>query len=408
MTGDHQARARTSTAGLGPVAAAIVSSILPVFLLGSLSIEIRGELGYGEGTAGLLLATFFASSAVVSSTVGRTVDRIGPRRGLMIALSGVVTVQLVVATLAASAPALAVCAGVAGVCNATAQLSANVFIARELPLHRQGIGFAVKQSAMPGASLVAGLALPAVALTIGWRWVFVLGATLALVALLVVRARLVDSSIAPRAGGVEMRPDVGPPPRGALASLAVAAAFATAAAITLGGFFVESAIDAGIATGIAGLAFAAGSIVSIVVRLTVGAIADRRPGNLLGVVAAMLALGALTSIWFTWRSPTAQFIGVPLAFGAGWAWPGLFNLSVVRAAPSFPGRATGITQTGTYIGGATGPVLFGLVAERYSFAAAWWVAGALGGVAAAAVLVARAILTGRRRLGTDAAPQPLR
>jgi MFS family permease len=382
-----------STAGLGPVAFGIVAAILPVFLLGSLSIEIRSELGYGEATAGLILAAFFGASAVVSSRIGRVIDRVGPRRGLSVALGGVVVLQLLIGGTARHPAVLSVLAAAAGVCNATAQLSANVFIARDLPAHRQGLGFAVKQSAMPGASLVAGLTLPAIALTLGWRWVFLLGASLAGAAMVLVRARLpLDVQRTEAHARAAARED--PPPRGALGSLAVAAAFSTAAAITLGGFFVESAIDAGIDTGLAGLAFAAGSLVSILVRLAVGIAADRRPGNLLGVVAAMLALGAVTSIWFTWRSPAVQLIGVPLAFGAGWAWPGLFNLSVVRAAPGFPGRATGITQTGTYVGGAAGPILFGAVAETAGFTAAWWLAALLGLGAAAAVLVGRAVLTG--------------
>jgi MFS family permease len=381
-----------STAGLGPVAVGIVASILPVFLLGSLSIEIRGELGYGEATGGLVLAAFFGASAVVSSRLGRVIDRVGPRRGLTTALAVVVLVQLGVATLARHPAALAVLAAIGGVANATSQLSANVFIARDLPLHRQGLGFAVKQSAMPGASLVAGLTLPTLALTVGWRWVFVAGAVLAAAAATVVAVRLPHDVAVSRAEARAIAAE-DPPPRGALGSLAVAAAFSTAAAITLGGFFVESAIDAGIDAGTAGVAFAAGSLVSIVVRLAVGVVADRRPGNLLGAVAVMIALGALTSVWFTWRSPAVQLIGVPLAFGAGWAWPGLFNLSVVRAAPRFPGRATGITQTGTYVGGAVGPVIFGAVAEGAGYTAAWWLAAALGLGAAVAVLVGREVLT---------------
>lgn len=391
-------RRTASTAGLGPVAFGIVAAILPVFLLGSLSIEIRSELGYGEATGGLILAAFFAASAVVSSRVGRVIDRVGPRRGLTAALTGATLLQGVIALAVTHPAVLAIVAAAAGICNATAQLSANVFIARDLPVQRQGVGFAVKQSAMPGASLVAGLALPTVALTLGWRWVFVLGSAVAAGALVVIRMRLpadADRAGERRAGEREEEP----PPRGALGSLAVAAAFSTAAAITLGGFFVESAIDAGIDAGAAGLAFAVGSLISIVVRLGVGVAADRRPGNLLGVVAAMIALGALTSVWFTWRSPTVQLVGVPLAFGAGWAWPGLFNLSVVRAAPTFPGRATGITQTGTYVGGAAGPIVFGAVAETAGYTAAWWLAAALGLGAAVAVLVGRAVLTGRTVIG---------
>lgn len=393
MEHDSPGDGAAPTAGLGVVALAIVAAILPVFLLGSLSFEIRDELGYGEAAAGAILAAFFAASAVVSSRIGRAIDRIGPRRGLSVALSGTVALQLLLGIAASHPAVLGMLAAAAGICNATAQLSANVFIARDLPLDRQGVGFAVKQSAMPGASLVAGVALPAIALTAGWRWVFGLGAALAAVAVLLVRLRLVEGPRRTRAEVAAAAAEA-PPPRGALASLAVAAAFATAAAITLGGFFVESAIDAGIATGSAGIAFAVGSAVSIAVRLLVGVLADRRPGNLLGVVAAMIAIGALASVWFTWRSPVVQLVGVPLAFGAGWAWPGLFNLSVVRACPGFPGRATGITQTGTYLGGAVGPILFGAVAESSGYSAAWWLAALLGLGAAAAVLVARAILAG--------------
>lgn len=393
MQHDSPGAGAAPTAGLGVVALAIVAAILPVFLLGSLSFEIRDELGYGEAAAGAILASFFAASAVVSSSIGRAIDRIGPRQGLSVALSGILALQLLLGTAAEHPAVLGMLAAAAGICNATAQLSANVFIARDLPPDRQGVGFAVKQSAMPGASLVAGVALPAVALTVGWRWVFGLGAALAAVAVLLVRLRLVEGPRRTHAEVAAAAADA-PPPRGALASLAVAAAFATAAAITLGGFFVESAIDAGLATASAGIAFAVGSAVSIAVRLLVGALADRRPGNLLGVVAAMIAVGALTSVWFTWRSPVVQLVGVPLAFGAGWAWPGLFNLSVVRACPGFPGRATGITQTGTYLGGAVGPILFGVVAESSGYTAAWWLAALLGLGAAAAVLVARAILAG--------------
>jgi predicted MFS family arabinose efflux permease len=274
-----------------------------------------------------------------------------------------------------------------------------VFIARDLPLHRQGIGFAVKQSAMPGASLVAGLALPLIALTLGWRWVFVGGAALALGALVGIRRAVPPvMTPVPRAGGVPAGPAAGPgPPLAVLVLLALAAAMATGAAVTLGGFFVESSVDAGVAVGTAGLAFAAGSVLSIVVRLVVGAAADRREGNLLGVVAVMLVLGAAMSVVFTWRAPLLHLVGVPLAFGAGWAWPGLFNLSVVRASPDRPGRATGITQTGTYVGGAVGPIVFGSVAQAAGYTAAWWLAAALGVVAAGAVLVARARIVGGLR-----------
>jgi MFS family permease len=383
----------------------VVAAILPVFLLASLSVEIRNDLGYGEATAGLVLAAFFGASALVSARLGRWVDRIGPRRALTVALLGSSAVQAAIAVGARSVVVLGVLAGCGGIANATAQLGANVFIARDLPVHRQGIGFAVKQSAMPGASLLAGLSLPVLALTVGWRWVFAAGAGAALLALAGIRGAVpaddgppapLDAASTRAVDEVLVRPPPVAPPVGALGLLAVAAALSTGAAVTLGGFYVESAVDAGVATGVAGIAFAVGSVCSIVVRLVVGAAADRRPGNLLGVVAVMLALGACMSLLFTVRVPWVQLAGVPLAFGAGWAWPGLFNLSVVRAAPGAPGRATGITQTGTYVGGAVGPIVFGLVAQEAGFATGWALAAVLGLCAAVAVLGARRLIVGPR------------
>lgn len=419
---------RPGVTGLAVVASAIVASILPAFLLGALSVEIRAEVGYGEATAGLIFSSFFIASAVVSSWIGRAIDRVGSRRGFLLALAAVAVVQLLIAAIADSAWLLALLASLAGVANSTAQLSANVYIATQMRYERQGIGFAVKQSAMPGASLVAGVALPTVALTLGWRWVFVLAGLLSAAMVAAVIRWLPDPPVAQQESAVGDPGDAetpdrlaaagcrsdgelgdtrahdgddtldrgGDPLRAALLTLAAAAALSTAAAITLGSFFVESGIDAGLAASTAGVAFAVGSLISIAVRLMVGAIADRRPGNMLGVVAAMLALGAASSVIFTIRVPWVQLLGVPIAFGLGWAWPGLFNLSVVRAAPSAPGRATGITQTGTYVGGAIGPVLFGAIAQGGSYAAAWWTATALGLAAAVAVLAGRWMLSADR------------
>ena len=383
-----------SLRGLPVIAAAIVAAILPAFFLGSLSVEIRSELGYGESAAGLVFASFFAASAVGSSQVGSWVDRVGPKIGLSSALAGTCLVNLAIALGARNLAALIAFSAIAGTANATAQLGANVYIARYLPIHRQGIGFAVKQSAIPSAALIAGLLLPSVALTLGWRWVFAFGSALGVAALIAVRVRVESDSQSAHNREHLVQRDTQRAPRGALVMLAVAAAFSTAAAITLGGFFVESTINSGVSAATAGYALALGSLISILVRLLVGGYADRHSGNLLGLVAIMILLGSCTSLIFVAQTPTAHFIGLPLAFGAGWAWPGLFNLSVIRASPGFPGRATGITQTGVYVGGAVGPVLFGFTAEHWSYSAAWVLAAVLGVCAAGAVLLGRRLLVG--------------
>jgi MFS family permease len=79
-----------------------------------------------------------------------------------------------------------------------------------------------------------------------------------------------------------------------------------------------------------------------------------------------------------------------------WAWPGLFNLAIVRNNPVAPGAATGITQTGTYVGAVAGPVLFGVAADQLGFGWAWLGSAAVTLVAAATIVRGRRLLLARQ------------
>jgi predicted MFS family arabinose efflux permease len=76
--------------------------------------------------------------------------------------------------------------------------------------------------------------------------------------------------------------------------------------------------------------------------------------------------------------------GAFVAFALGWGWPGLFNLAVVDLNRNAPGAATGVTQTGIYVGAAGGPAAFGVVSAEAGYSAAWAVSGGLCVVAAVA------------------------
>ena len=81
----------------------------------------------------------------------------------------------------------------------------------------------------------------------------------------------------------------------------------------------------------------------------------------------MLAVARELAPRIEWTHALAAIV----AFGAGWSWPALFNFAVVRANPSAAAQATGITQTGVYIGVFTGPIVMGQVVERASYTAGW-------------------------------------
>jgi MFS family permease len=383
-------------------AAATTACVFPPFLLGAMAVQVRADLGFSEAGTGLGVAAFFAAASIFSAVLGRWAERKGGGRGLRLAALGSAAVQVAIAGLADSLPALLVLLALAGTANALAQPAANLVISQALPLHRQGLGFAVKQSAIPASTMLAGLAVPVIALTVGWRWAFVGSGLLSLASAAAVPAESRwrgRPAAAPFAGS-------GRAPLGTMAVLSLGIALGAAAAGTLGAFLVSAGVEAGLAPGTAGLTLTLGSAVGITVRLLAGLRADRRRGGHLRVVAVMLALGSVAFALFATGRPGVIVAAVPLAFGAGWAWPGLFNLAVVLANPGSPAAATGITQTGTYLGAVAGPLAFGFLAEHVSFTVAWLVAAAAAAGASAAIWTGRAMLR-RTRLAVAGPLEPL-
>lgn len=365
--------------------AVTTACVLPSFLLGAMAVQVRRDLDFSASGIGLAFGMFFVAASAASAVGGRIAERIGAVRAMRLAgaISGLA--GLVLAATARSFVTLLIPLAVAGAANAVCQPAANLLIARAVPPHRQGVGFAIKQSAIPMATLLAGFAVPSLALTIGWRWAYVAAAVLAIGTLPLISTSLSSvSSVSPALPaepGPERRrkADV---PLGLMALLTVGIGFGAAAGGTLGSFLVSGAVDAGISEGSAGLVLTAGSLAGITVRLAAGAQADRRDGDHLRVVALMLALGAGTFALMASGEPWAYALAGPAGFCTAWAWPGLFNLAVVQANPSHPAAATGITQTGTYIGAVSGPLLFGVLADHSSYPLAWLVAAAFAIVAA--------------------------
>ena len=376
---------------MATTAAATVVCILPPFLLGAMAVQVREDLEFSESGIGLAVGAFFLAAAVFSAVMGRWAERAGGARALRLAALWAAAAQLLVAVGARSLGLLTLLLAFAGAANALGQPAANQVIARALPPNRQGIGFAVKQSAIPFSTFLGGLAVPALALTVGWRWAFVLAAALAVISALAIPVGETGGATPFERGGRNQAGE-GRLPMRVMAVLTVGIAFGAAAAGTLGAFLVSAAVAAGMSEGSAGLALTAGSAFGIAMRLGAGVLADRRTGGHLRWVAVMLTLGSVGYLLFATGKPGLLLAGLPLAFGAGWAWPGLFNLAVVLANPASPAAATGVTQTGTYLGAVLGPLLFGLVADHLSYGWSWSLA------ASTSLLAAGAIWTGRRML----------
>ncbi len=363
--------------------------MLPGFLVGALALQIRADLDVSVAAVAAGVTVFFAAGAVGAGPGGRLAERLGALRSIRACVVASAACLLLAGLLAQSLTVLLALLAVAGLANAVTQPAINLFMADQVPLARQGLAFGIKQAAIPAAVLVSGLTLPLLALPLGWRPTFAICAAGALAVAVVVRRSAAGFAPAPPR-------DPAPRPSRALIVTAVGAALASAGPNSLGAYLVASAVDIGIAEGMAGLLAAAGSGVSLLSRVALGERADRRRDYGFAAVVALLVSGSLGFALLATAEAALFVAGVFVAFALGWGWPGLFNLAVVDLNRDAPGAATGVTQTGIYVGAAAGPAAYGLVSAEYGYSAAWAASGAL--CVAAALAFAYAARLARRHV----------
>jgi MFS family permease len=341
----------------------VVAGVLPGFLVASLAPRIRGDFAFGDSALGLAVSVFYVISALTSTPAGRLVERIGPTRGIRLAAGLTVLSCLAAVWLTRSSASLTLLLLPAAVANAVAGPAASALLKEELRPGRHGVGFGAQQAGAPLGSLLAGLALPALAIPFGWRWAFVATAVVAaLVAALAPAGRPLTAARERDAGGGGL---------GSVHALALAAALASAAGVGLVSFLVLYAVDNGMSETSAGLLLAGVSLVAATSRVVLGVLADRAARDPLRPVVVMLIVSVAAYGLLIVAQPVAIAIGALLAGGLGWAWPGALNLAVVQRRPEAPAWAVGVMMSGLFAGAVAGPLTVGLMAEHGLFSAAW-------------------------------------
>lgn len=382
-------RGRTQTVYVMLGASALTTlGAIPPFLVGAQAVLMQRDLGFGPAVLGAVVSTFFAMAALGTIFGSGLLDRWSRRRaqavaGLLVALGGVgLSVGVHHWEL------LIVAMAVLGLGNAACQGTSNQAVATALPAHRRGLGFGIKQSAVPAAIMFGGLAVPTMTAIFGWRSTFLVTGSIGLVVTVAALLHHGDDAVhGVRASGV------GPPdraPRLPLLLCGVAITFASAAANFLGAYLASWAHEVGLTVGQAGLLMAAGSGSSILIRVLAGHRADGRYGNNLLVVAAQMAAGAVSvALIGLLDVPWAVVVFGFLAFGLGWSWPGLLLYAAARLGRDAPAQASSVVQAGAFVGGAIGPVSFGLLVSGLGFRGAWLVASCSFVMAFVLVLIAR-------------------
>jgi MFS family permease len=364
--------------------ALIVAGVLPGFLTASLAPRIRHDFTFGDSVLGLAVATFYLTCMVGSTPFGHLVERIGARRGMQVGAALTAVSCLAIAALADSARALIVILVLAGLGNAIGGPAVSALLRRTVDTGRHGLAFGAQQSGASIGALLAGVALPAVAIPFGWRWAYAIAAALAIAAVAVAPAPAPGEPPKLRA-----HPESAPHHLTSIRALAVAATLASAAGVGFIAFLVTYSIDQGIGEGAAGLLLGAVSLTATISRVGLGVVADRSGGDPLRLTAWILAGSAVGYLLLIAGEPAVIVIAALLVGSIGWSWPGTLTLAVVSRRQEAPAWAVGVMMSGLFAGAAGGPLLVGLLAEHEHFTAAWSLCAGLALAAAATIALTR-------------------
>ncbi|MEI6372186.1 MAG: MFS transporter [Actinomycetes bacterium] len=370
---------------VGATTSASTVGTIPVFLLGAMAPFVRTELGLSQTQLGISVSAFWLFMALGGVAGGHLSQRLGATVATRLGVTGSM-LAMVLASLAGSWWILIVAMAIAGLFNSLSQPAVDLALFAGVERSRLSLAFGIKQTALPGAAVISGLAVPLLANSIGWRPSFLIGVVVGLPALILMPRlvyRHVDST--GRATDPNERLQ-------GISRFAIAFGIAMMAVSAMGAFYVESAVSHGFSSDTAGLFLAAGSLCGVVGRFVfawrLGSIT--RPLIAASIIMIVGGTGVLCFAFAT--AGWALLLATLVALGAGWGWNGLLTFAVVSLYPQAPARSSGYLVLGAASGGVIGPTVFGLIAQHAGFSLAWI-------VASGCFLGAATILQIRRRPG---------
>jgi len=362
----------------------VALSALPVFLVGATFLQLEQDIALTTTGLGAAAALFFLTASISSAGLGRVIERIGWRASMRINSLASALILVGIALFARSVVSLSLLMVAGGAVYGLANPSANKALAELVRPERRGLIFGLKHSGIPTSTLLAGLAVPTLALTIGWRFAFAFAALL-LPLIWLLLASDNDDPI-DLTSDENLTRGAAPMSTSQIIALAAAAALATWAAVSLSTFLIAAAVEASLSESGAGLLLSVGSLVSIGTRVTAGALTDRGRSRGFTGLAVLMGVGSLV-FFALGGAGGVSFVGlVLLAFATGWGWPGLMTFTVVNANIGTPAASSAITQAGVFLGAGLGPLVLGWLIDNVSQAASWTTVGVCLGIASVVTL----------------------
>lgn len=365
---------------------AMFAGNLPQYALGVLAPVLTDELGIGEGLLGALASCLYLAAALVARSTGPRIDTLGGR-GTLAFLFLTATGSLVLMAAAVSWVLLLCAVLLAGVAIGANNPVTNRLIALHVPPGRRGLVIGIKQIGVKLAHVAAGVVVPFLVITTGWRpGLLVVAVALGVVAALALRAVPQD----PRTRQPRHTMPVATP-REVRRRVAWLRLYAVSMGVGMSAITTYLPLHAvhnvGLSLVQGGLVVTSLGLSAVVARLVWAAVAERtgRPATVLVVlgVGGGLSLGAIAAApavgaWLLW-------VGACVAGTTAGAWNVVAHLTVITEVPLDRAAAgTGLLQATFLLGLAVGAPLFGALVEvSNSFQVAWVAAGLLSCIAVA-------------------------
>ncbi len=358
-------------------------STLAFFALAVAASELQAEFGISKFQLGLIGAVNTGIGAVLAPAAGRISDRIGGRNSVagVLIFSGFSAFLLAIAP---NYPLLLAASAVGGIAQGWGNPATNKAIGVAVEEAKRGVVTGIKQSGVQAAVVVAGVAVPLMSASFGWRSAMWLTAGLSFALLLTIQL------VPPKA-------DPGPQDASQAGATSPLPMWVTQVAIfgfllgTVGGgfgrflpLFAEEAV--GFSVERAGQVFALQGLVAVPARLTAGIALDRgaSPQKMMMIMAALGAGALLIVTAASSGRPSLLWIGTTLAGLTIGTWNTAANVSMI-ALKENAGRATGRLMLGFLFGLTVGGPAVGWSIDQFGYTPAWLASGVLCLVASAVI-----------------------
>lgn len=363
---------------LGVFAAGLLSFLALGAVLPALPRYVKGPLGAGDVSVGIVVGAFALSAVLLRPVAGRFADVHG-RRLVFVAGSALTAIAGLLYFVPAGVPGLVLARLVLGAGEGLAFTAGATWVVDLAPEHRRGQAIGLFGLSIWGA-LSLGPLIGEALLNLGYDAVWAFAALVPVAGLLLAR-RMPDPHSAPQAGDDEPRVLF---PRAALRP-GVALGLANIGYATMAGFVVLHVGALGV--GGEGAVFPVFAAAVVAARLLGGRLPDRLGARPCAITAAAAEAAGLTLIAVAGSLPLILVGAVLMGTGFSLLYPALALLVVAHVEERRRGAALGVFTAFFDVGVGIGAPLAGAVATLAGYPAAFAVAGALSlvGVAVAAL-----------------------